>query len=500
MTESARASLPGPSARLPRRDGVKLRRFAGIGAVGAAAVALFVVSRGKWSEPLIDSGREWIVPDALARGELLYRDVVYWFGPLTPYVQAAFLRVFGSNFASLVVAGAVSAVAGARPSLPRTASRDAEARGGALDGSGDPGARLHAQRRRGAARDGIPHLARRGVRAGRRGDRLLAERARSARRVGRRRRVRGPRRPVPHGVGSGHARGRRPRRASAARDREARDRRAALAVAGWASGLRRRPRRLRLEAGATPVIADGHVLLTGLPARPGTFCWPSPASPDWRSGLAELVYSAAMWSALFLVAALLSRPSPSRRGSRSRPRGGARDPRGRRARSAAPAARRSLQRGAPRLPGGAGGGRPVRDGSPRRGPCGLRASRASPSPTGGLFHIGDSAYVGPPLLFAFVCAAGLLWLAASRWRGDRRDPRGRLTSASAMGRRCARRRRVRRPARTLRVDRGACRLRARTGCSRRDPSSRVRSRSCRRTIRSDTQGPAAWSSFPKESS
>src|SRR5262245_62757732 len=79
-------------------------------ALAVATVALFIVSRGKWSDPLIDSGREWIVPDGLARGELLYRDVVYWFGPFTPYFQAAFLRLFDSSFGSLVAAGVVSAV------------------------------------------------------------------------------------------------------------------------------------------------------------------------------------------------------------------------------------------------------------------------------------------------------------------------------------------------------------------------------------------------------
>jgi len=79
-------------------------------ALAAATAGLFLVSRGKWSDPLIDSGREWIVPDALARGELLYRDVVYWFGPFTPYFHAAFFRVFGSSFSSLVAAGAVASV------------------------------------------------------------------------------------------------------------------------------------------------------------------------------------------------------------------------------------------------------------------------------------------------------------------------------------------------------------------------------------------------------
>ena len=83
--------------------------------IGAAALllattALFVVSRGKWSDAIIDSGREWIVPDALARGDLLYRDVVYWFGPFTPYFHALFFEVFGSSFATLVLAGIVGSI------------------------------------------------------------------------------------------------------------------------------------------------------------------------------------------------------------------------------------------------------------------------------------------------------------------------------------------------------------------------------------------------------
>ncbi len=72
---------------------------------------LWIVSRGKWSDALIDSGREWIVPDALAKGALLYRDVVYWFGPLTPYLQAGVFRLAGSGFPALVLAGAATTAA-----------------------------------------------------------------------------------------------------------------------------------------------------------------------------------------------------------------------------------------------------------------------------------------------------------------------------------------------------------------------------------------------------
>ncbi len=86
-----------------------LRRALPWAALSIASVILFTISRGKWSDALIDSGREWIVPDALSRGELLYRDVVYWFGPFTPYFHSLFFRALGSSFRSLVVAGVVGA-------------------------------------------------------------------------------------------------------------------------------------------------------------------------------------------------------------------------------------------------------------------------------------------------------------------------------------------------------------------------------------------------------
>ena len=97
------------SARPGSRVGVGIAVVGGI-ALLLASAGLFLVSRGKWSDAIIDSGREWIVPDALARGELLYRDVVYWFGPFTPYLHAGFFRLFGSSFATLVLAGVVGSV------------------------------------------------------------------------------------------------------------------------------------------------------------------------------------------------------------------------------------------------------------------------------------------------------------------------------------------------------------------------------------------------------
>ena len=78
-------------------------------AVMLATGVLYAVSRGKWSDAIIDSGTDWVYADALARGEMLYRDVLYWFGPFTPYFQAAFFRLFGSSFSTLALCGLAGA-------------------------------------------------------------------------------------------------------------------------------------------------------------------------------------------------------------------------------------------------------------------------------------------------------------------------------------------------------------------------------------------------------
>jgi hypothetical protein len=77
----------------------------------AASLLLLVVSWGRWSDAIVDSGSEWILPDGLARGGLLYRDVVHWFGPLPPYLVALLFRLFGSGFRTLVLAGGLTTIA-----------------------------------------------------------------------------------------------------------------------------------------------------------------------------------------------------------------------------------------------------------------------------------------------------------------------------------------------------------------------------------------------------
>ena len=55
----------------------------------------------KWPDVLIDFGREWSVPARMAGGELLYRDIAYFNGPLSPTVNALIFSVAEPNLASL---------------------------------------------------------------------------------------------------------------------------------------------------------------------------------------------------------------------------------------------------------------------------------------------------------------------------------------------------------------------------------------------------------------
>ncbi len=398
-------------------------------AVAAASAALYLVSKGLWSDALIDSGREWIVPDALARGELLYRDVVYWFGPFTPYFQAAFLRAFGSGFAALVVAGAAAAaaiLAVLHAMLRRVAGRRA-----ALAWTALAIPALVFMPNAGGALLGM------GYRIWHAAGFTLAAVALASRPPGRRPAL------VAFGAGAcaglaGLCRTEWGLAAAAAvvlagilRAHRAGEgaRLAAIGLAGAAAVFGAGLGLFLWRAGAGPVLIDGHVLLTGLPPETRHFLIAFSGLPDWRRGSIEMLYSFAMWGGVFALAAWLAWPGSSRR-----PRGLA-------------LALFSILAvlGLTAALGGAGSavlfssaplvcatglvaGWRRRPGSPAAilaasGFLGLVLSYRRP------FHIGDSAYVAPALLFAFVCAAGLLRLAAASRR--RRAERAGLERAFA---------------------------------------------------------------------
>lgn len=382
----------------------------GIAAAALATAGLYLISRGKWSDPIIDSGREWIVPDALARGNLLYRDVVYWFGPLTPYFHAGLFHLLGSSLETLVVAGIVASVgvlAALFFALRRvTGPREAAAwtvlalpalifmpnAGGSLLGMGyriwhaavfavlaiavacRPG-RMGRTAAAGALAAlsglcrtewGIVALAVAGL--------CLLWRSKSASPIG--------------GLGTLGA--------------------SFLLLFGGSLGF------FLWRAGPDAVLRDGHLLFGGLPQETRTFLLAFSGIADWRRGVVQLLYSAGMWLGAYLVADFLAR--------------GSRDPAGRRSSLARLFALLFLLAFLAAFGGASGAvlfsAAPLVCGiallaAIRRG-RGPRAAALAGFGLAGLilsyrrpFHIGDSAYVGPPLLFAFLSAAGLLqWAVA----------------------------------------------------------------------------------------
>jgi hypothetical protein len=70
-------------------------------------VALAAWSWRKWPDPLIDFGRELYVPWQITRGRVLYRDIASLFGPLSPYVNALWFRMFGASLMTLALSNMV---------------------------------------------------------------------------------------------------------------------------------------------------------------------------------------------------------------------------------------------------------------------------------------------------------------------------------------------------------------------------------------------------------
>src|SRR5713101_946524 len=92
-------SAPAPAPA----DATAAGRWAGPLLVAAVAATMLAVTWSKWADPLIDFGRELYVPWQLSLGRVLYADVAYLNGPLSPYLNALWFRLFGVGIRTLVV-------------------------------------------------------------------------------------------------------------------------------------------------------------------------------------------------------------------------------------------------------------------------------------------------------------------------------------------------------------------------------------------------------------
>jgi hypothetical protein len=71
----------------------------------AVATIAFIQSYCRWLDPIIDTGRDLYIPEQLARGAKLYRDIRYQYPPLAPYLLALITGGIGHSMASYVAIG-----------------------------------------------------------------------------------------------------------------------------------------------------------------------------------------------------------------------------------------------------------------------------------------------------------------------------------------------------------------------------------------------------------
>jgi hypothetical protein len=95
------------SAGAPSLDVVDRVPWLGPACVALVALAMLVWTWRAWGDVIVDFGRELYVPWRLSEGQVLYRDIAYFNGPLSPYWNALWFRVFGPSVLTLVGANLV---------------------------------------------------------------------------------------------------------------------------------------------------------------------------------------------------------------------------------------------------------------------------------------------------------------------------------------------------------------------------------------------------------
>ncbi len=75
--------------------------------IAGVAVAGLIWTWGTWPDILMDFGRELYIPWQLAEGKVLYTDIAYFNGPLSPYLNSLWFRLFGVSLMTLVICNAV---------------------------------------------------------------------------------------------------------------------------------------------------------------------------------------------------------------------------------------------------------------------------------------------------------------------------------------------------------------------------------------------------------
>lgn len=74
------------------------------------AVIAIAQSYERWLDPIIDTGRDLYIPEQLAHGARLYRDIRYQYPPLAPYLLALITSVIGHSLASYTAIGLLQSI------------------------------------------------------------------------------------------------------------------------------------------------------------------------------------------------------------------------------------------------------------------------------------------------------------------------------------------------------------------------------------------------------
>jgi hypothetical protein len=83
-----------------------LLQFIGPMVVALVFLAMLMISWRRWPDVMIDFGRELYVPWRITEGDVLYRDLAVFFGPLSSYVNALWFVMFGTSLMTLAMANA----------------------------------------------------------------------------------------------------------------------------------------------------------------------------------------------------------------------------------------------------------------------------------------------------------------------------------------------------------------------------------------------------------
>ena len=84
-----------------------MAHWSGPVAIILVGLAMLRLTWRTWPDVLIDFGRELYVPWRLAAGQVLYTDVAYFNGPLSPYWNSLWFRLFGASFMTLVASNLI---------------------------------------------------------------------------------------------------------------------------------------------------------------------------------------------------------------------------------------------------------------------------------------------------------------------------------------------------------------------------------------------------------